>query len=220
MQQIEKLARRLPAAWGISHLVLQLPVWLLTTGAAAAALSSQNCVVPAQLLHPTLCLTADPVLAALQCPGRSMRTRMQMGDRLDSMQGQGPDKSCITSLAASSGLVAAAELLTSLSTFHMPEASSQQSTMRPVEQTPMDVRCLRLQLAQDASGGQSCMGFGELPVCEGSQQPVDSLATPISMQQLTGPCCAAGINPRGFHIVNHSLMEAPAGMTGTCTAAC
>ena len=78
-------------------------------------------------------------------------------------QAQGPNKCCMTALAATPGLAAAAELLTSLSTFQLdPQADKPRSRLQLSEHAPVDARCLHLERDQSNEGDPSWLGFGEL----------------------------------------------------------
>ena len=80
------------------------------------------------------------------------------------MQAQGPNKCCMTSLAVTSGLAAAAELLTSLSTFQLdPQADKPRSRLQLSEHAPVDARCLHLERDDQSDGSDpSWLGFGKL----------------------------------------------------------
>ena len=79
------------------------------------------------------------------------------------VQAQGPNKSCITALAAQPGLVLGAELLASLSAFLLNQSELDGAEqLRLHEIVTSDVRCVAL-LGPTAGGAVTVMGEAACP---------------------------------------------------------
>ena len=136
------------------------------------------------------------------------------------VQAQGPNKCCLTALAASSGLAFAAELLTSLSTFHLdPQAEKPGSRLQLSKHGPVDVRCLHLEQIQETpeaapmylcTGELSALGLATL--CFNLKS-----AGCDRQRQVFGPCCMRQPVHVSYGTVKEQLRTGPQSL-GHCAA--